>query len=794
MGHCRQSAERKMPGRRMTAQSFAAFVACGLCIGFSSHVAAQVSPQFELSETVHLDEADSGTRAHLERVKAYVADGQWDEAVETLRQVMETHGAKVVAVAPGRYVSVADYCHLQIAALPPEALELYRGRVDPLADKWYSEALAARDGKRLEQIIDQAFCSSWGDDALWTLGEISLERGEHGAARRYWESLIQEPPATLDVEQYRHAVEHGGLDPADYELLTKWYQRDTSIEPPLYRLAQSPPPTDAESAKLVRIWNRLRLPARRLTYPDTTIALEEIRARLILVSIMEGNFARAKSEIAAYTEAYPNAEGTLAGRKTNFAKGLAAILAAAEKWPAPRGDQDWPTFAGNFARNGIGEAIKEVRGFAWKQPLDLGETVSADIANNRAFSYLRVGEDASALLSYHPVVVGDLVLWCNHRYVYAFNLKTGKPAFQNDPSKPLGVIYDIETNVAQSVRPHRGLGVPRYTLTVHDDKIYARFGSQVTSRPVDAFEQQQGYLVCLDLAAEGKLLWPWPLTSTADRWSYEGPPVVDGSNVYIAMRRSDVRPQAYVACLDAETGQQRWRTFVCAAETPGGGQSDEITHNLLTLNEGVLYFNTNLGAVAALSARDGRTKWIRLYNRARKVNSEGIDQRAHHFYRDLNPCVYCQGLVYAAPSDSEWILAIDAATGQIAWESRLPEDAIHLLGVADGTLMASGNKLWWLDATGGKVKARWPGTTPGGYGRGVVATDQVLWTSRDALYSFNLAVPSGALPSMRRSSMQLASVYHATGGNLLLARDRLLLATPNKLYAFSVIPQRTESK
>jgi outer membrane protein assembly factor BamB len=397
-------------------------------------------------------------------------------------------------------------------------------------------------------------------------------------------------------------------------------------------------------------------------------------------------------------------------------------------------------------------------------------------------------------LSYHPVVVGELVLWSNHRYVYAFDLKTGKPAFPNDPSKPAGVIFDIETNVSQSVRPHRGLGVPRFTLTVHDDKIYARLGSQVTSRPVDAFEQQQGYLVCLDLAAEGKLLWPWPLTSTADRWSYEGAPVVDGSNVYIAMRRSDVRPQAYVACLDAETGQQRWRTFICSAETPGGGQSDEITHNLLTLNEGVLYLNTNLGAVAALSAREGRIKWIRLYNRARKVNVDGIDHRAQHFYRDLNPCVYCQGLVYVAPTDSEWILALDAATGQIAWESRLPEDAIHLLGVSEGTLMASGNKLWWLDAAGGKVKAQWPGMSPSGYGRGVIAEDQVLWTSRDALYSFNLSVPGGSLPSMRRSSMQLTSVYHATGGNLVLARDRLLLATPNKLYAFGVTPPRATLK
>src|SRR5258708_2180290 len=37
--------------------------------------------QFELSGSVHLDEVDSTVRAHLERVKAYIADGQWDEAV-----------------------------------------------------------------------------------------------------------------------------------------------------------------------------------------------------------------------------------------------------------------------------------------------------------------------------------------------------------------------------------------------------------------------------------------------------------------------------------------------------------------------------------------------------------------------------------------------------------------------------------------------------------------------------------------------------------------------------------------
>jgi outer membrane protein assembly factor BamB len=259
--------------------------------------------------------------------------------------------------------------------------------------------------------------------------------------------------------------------------------------------------------------------------------------------------------------------------------------------------------------------------------------------------------------------------------------------------------------------------------------------------------------------------------------------VVDGANVYVAMRRSDVRPQSYIACLDAETGQQRWRTFICSAETPGGGQTDEITHNLLTLNEGTLYLNTNLGAVAAVSAAEGRVKWIRLYSRARKASVEGMDRRANHYYRDLNPCVYSQGLVYAAPSDSEWILAIDASTGQIAWESRLPEDAVHLLGVSHGMLMASGNKLWWLDAAGGKVRAQWPGSSPPGYGRGLISGKHVLWTSRDTLYWFNLEIPSGTVPTMFRAPLALATVFRAGGGNLVLADDRLLIATAEKLYA-----------
>ena len=80
------------------------------------------SSQFELSETVQLDRADGAALAHLERAKACLAEHQWDEAVETLRQVMENAEGKLLAVTPWRYVNLSDACQMQLAALPPEAL------------------------------------------------------------------------------------------------------------------------------------------------------------------------------------------------------------------------------------------------------------------------------------------------------------------------------------------------------------------------------------------------------------------------------------------------------------------------------------------------------------------------------------------------------------------------------------------------------------------------------------------------------------------------------------------------
>jgi hypothetical protein len=112
----------------------------------------------EFAEDVQVAEADNVARSHLETIDRFVEAGQWDEAIEALRRLMDTDGDKLLALddrsgaerSEGeflRYVSLRDYCQMRLAAMHGKAdqvLVLYRARVDPLAENWFREAIGRR--------------------------------------------------------------------------------------------------------------------------------------------------------------------------------------------------------------------------------------------------------------------------------------------------------------------------------------------------------------------------------------------------------------------------------------------------------------------------------------------------------------------------------------------------------------------------------------------------------------------------------------------------------------------------
>jgi outer membrane protein assembly factor BamB len=672
--------------------------------------------QFELGETVQLDQADNAVLAQLERVRALLAERQWDEAVEILRQVAESSEGKLLGVTSRRFVGLREACQLQLASLPPEALKLYRGRVDPLAKRWYEQGLAERNSKPLENIVQQAFASSYGDAALMALGEMALESADYAAARSYWQRIV--PMGEKGTGTFSRNGPEGAVQKTYLSPFSPW-------------------------------------PG----YPDTKLDLAAVRARLVLVSILEGAGDQARDELAQLARLHPDARGRLGAREGKYTDLLAALLAESAAWPATAPDPDWPTLAGNFSRNKIAPRLVDVGAVAWRVALRPAESPST-------------GENPRQPLSFHPLVVGNTAFVNDQERILAVRANNGKPAWGESPA----IYQSQDAGLVTPSLPPETLGTPQFTMSVFEDKLFARLGSPVTGLPHDtATAVSSGYLVCLDLAAEGRLRWK---AEPEEGWAFEGAPVADERGVYVAMRHNDIRPQACVACLDADTGRLRWRRFVCSAETPARAIFPECTHNLLTLAGGTIYCNTNLGAVAAVAVEDGRLLWVSLYPRDRHGS---LDRLAPHWRRELNPCIFDRGTLLVAPADCSRIFALDAATGQALWQTGTEvEDAVDLLGTTGRWLIAGGRKLYWIslrDEDRGRVKHVWPeGADTPGYGRGVLAGDAVLWSTRERLYLFDQQT------AQPRKVVDLA-IHAASGGNLLMADGRLLIATGSELIA-----------
>jgi len=425
----------------------------------------------------------------------------------------------------------------------------------------------------------------------------------------------------------------------------------------------------------------------------------------------------------------------------------------------------------------------------WRLPLPIQSwTDSADGANR-----LRIGEDSDRLLSFHPVVVDDLVLVGTDDAsvdVRAVDLHTGEFIFRTNSAPASAATY----------RNRLARTVPRFTLTGSGGRLFACVIGQEVNTSAGRTLAARSRLVAIDLAGEGRMLFDVRLEAPTWRgdWSFEGAPVCDEAHFYVAVRRLDsVRAESHLACFDVRDGKLCWRQFVCAAQSLGGDHR-EISNNLLTLDEGVLFYNTNAGAVAAVSADDGAIRWLARYPRAANDSDVPSDLDRSYRFRDLNPCLVQDGLVYVAPADCSRLFALDAATGQLIWTTpeEIGGDIVHLLGLGGGHLIGSGEGLYWFDAYNGQLAAQFSGgfhpsegharQQPRGYGRGLLANKNVYWPTRDSIFVFDQRITKTETGwhAVLVREIDLVS-RRAAGGNLVMVDGVLLIASGDHLYAFN---------
>ena len=645
----------------------------------------------------------------LEGAREFVTLAEWEAALDALESLSTDFGDALVEIEPDRFVNVHDVCLAIIASMPRDGLAIYRGRVDGTVEFLYREARRRDDPEAMSQLLRKYHPSSYGDDALEWLAEDAWTRGELDQARMYWTQLVP--------------VNHS-----------------------------APPPQP-----LV------------LRFPDASQPLPSILARLVLCSLLQRDFAAAESELTAFRELYPDAEGALAGRDGRLCEILEGVLFEARTWPDHVTEIGCKTFACRPDRNSVAQPLPVALQPLWQTSLARSQLRLIDVGRPPSISQLT--------LETFPVVDNGIVLIQDDSGIRALNLSDGRPAWPTGRPDDRGQVYQATDNSSVELPV---LGIPRYSGTVSAGRFFARIGAPVSAVASGSLRRIDDRLISLNLeSGEGRLDWEVGTEDLLDQegWRFTGAPLAVDERLYVTIRRTAVQVELAIACIDAKTGQLLWQQPVAIdLETPPDAYH-RIEHELLSFGAGAVYFATQAGLLVSLNADSGQMNWVATYPSYPLSPAE----LSHPAHAGLLPPVFDRGTLYLAPRDASHVMAYDAATGVLLWRTPKPGRINALLGIADNVLVAGGDRLWRISADSGRVHAPFGYDDPAGFGfgRGAIAGRSIFWTTREELFEVEIA--SGA--ALRRIPLEL--LRQSTGGNLVIADGHLLIAEPGRLSVFS---------
>jgi outer membrane protein assembly factor BamB/tetratricopeptide (TPR) repeat protein len=225
--------------------------------------------------------------------------------------------------------------------------------------------------------------------------------------------------------------------------------------------------------------------------------------------------------------------------------------------------------------------------------------------------------------------------------------------------------------------------------------------------------------------------------------------------------------QAYVFALEATSGRPLWRTFI-AAGTPDDfrGLASEMAP--LALEGGRLVVQTNLGTVAALDPLDGAFLWVSRYRATPAASQKRIIRDDLRFAPAAARIV--AGRAVVAPQDSGYLHGLDLRSGREAW--RHPRDrATRVAGVSRGRVVLCGEgTLLALDGASGRIA--WEAAEPplGVRGAPFASEDAVYVSTQDAIVVYDAS--TGARAATLRHGPR-----GTEPGNLALLGERLAIVT-----------------
>ncbi|HTL51504.1 MAG TPA: PQQ-binding-like beta-propeller repeat protein, partial [Planctomycetota bacterium] len=199
-----------------------------------------------------------------------------------------------------------------------------------------------------------------------------------------------------------------------------------------------------------------------------------------------------------------------------------------------------------------------------------------------------------------------------------------------------------------------------------------------------------------------------------------------------------------VAAVDLATGRLAWMQQLVTGTAALGFNDVSIPLAIQlpppAFRDGVLYFDTGLGAIAAVEARTGSPRWVAHYDRAKVVAlDDRALQRAERYMMTPYagaPCL-CGDTLIVRPRDRAQLLALDTASGKIRWRRR-SDPGWYLIGSVPGGVYVYDGMLKFVDAVSGQTA--WAAELPMREltGRGFIAKDGIVLPTLSGISLFSL--------------------------------------------------------
>jgi len=524
--------------------------------------------------------------------------------------------------------------------------------------------------------------------------------------------------------------------------------------------------------------------------PQVAITKATAWSRLVDCSILSRQWQRAEVELKWLQQLFPDARDRWPLEPQDLdrpmGEGLQRRLKRAmeqAKRQEPRvavGErQPIPSIAGDFAQ---GPPLADQE---WRKWLPVVASGALPRRMDRDLLQPRVAESSDGLLGYFPILHRDR-LYCNlgHRIIAQSINPDGRWVSGN------GVLFDTQLAEEDYVPSAESVvGVPRSSLTLFDDCLYARVGSAVTAwrERSSQTNRSMSLLVGLDLRKEGALLPGFPIALSESEWGkseFEGSPIVVGDAICVVVtERTASQWQRRVAAFNRIDGRTLWVSPILAGSNPAGYETAHgVTQVRLSCLEDRLVVDTGLGVIAALEADQGELVWMATYPRStEEVTGSGTQALFRH--RDPPPPLLVADQVIVAPCDTPDLMSLDWETGQLRWisEAGVCRHVVHLLGATDRHWVVSGDRVLWLNRYSGRLEGLYPDvleSESGGRGRGLLAGEQVVFPMSGSLKV--LAAPTPPDNQVEVLGQVDLGVRGMQGANLSRSSDWLILATPSR--------------